>query len=314
MSLLSERARGRWPAILPQLGIPPRFLNGKHQPCLLCGGKDRARFDDKNGLGSYFCNQCGPGSGIDLLMRVHGWDFRETARRVEALIGGVAATAPRPERSDDDMRAALNRLWCSSNPVQPGDAVSRWLSSRVGLVRVPSCLRCHPRARYRSNVEGEMDGAFPAMVAMVTGPDGRPGALHRTYLTADGRKAPVAAPRKLLGRFPKGGAIRLMPHQGMLGIAEGIETAFAAASLFAVPCWAAVHTEGLKSWVVPDDVRDVIVFADHDRKYAGQAAAFALAHRIAVRGLAVRVELPPSPGLDWGDILNEQSRTLAAAQ
>ncbi len=52
-----ERARGRWSEILPRLGIDARFLRNRHGPCPLCGGKDRFRFDDRDGSGSYFCNQ-----------------------------------------------------------------------------------------------------------------------------------------------------------------------------------------------------------------------------------------------------------------
>ena len=53
-STLGNRAEGRWRAILPRVGIPPGFLSGKHQPCPMCGGKDRARFDDKGGRGTGF--------------------------------------------------------------------------------------------------------------------------------------------------------------------------------------------------------------------------------------------------------------------
>ena len=61
-----ERATGRWREILPQLGIETRFLVNRHGPCPLCGGKDRFRCDDRDGSGSYYCNQCGPGPGIML--------------------------------------------------------------------------------------------------------------------------------------------------------------------------------------------------------------------------------------------------------
>src|SRR5690348_13963485 len=54
-----DRARGRWREILPCLGVETRYLTNKHGPCPLCGGKDRFRFDDKNGDGTYYCNQCG---------------------------------------------------------------------------------------------------------------------------------------------------------------------------------------------------------------------------------------------------------------
>lgn len=90
-------ARGRWPEILAALaGLSDAELSDRHQPCPLCGGTDRYRFDDKDGSGSWFCNQCGgkdqrggAGSGIDLLMRRQGWSFVEAARQVEAFLGLV---------------------------------------------------------------------------------------------------------------------------------------------------------------------------------------------------------------------------------
>jgi len=86
-----DAARGRWPDLLQQLGgLTPEQLTDKHQPCPLCGGKDRYRFDDQDGSGSWFCNQCGGkactgggGNGMDLLMRRMGWSFTEAAKRIE---------------------------------------------------------------------------------------------------------------------------------------------------------------------------------------------------------------------------------------
>ena len=86
-----DAARGRWPDLLQQLGgLTADQLTDKHQPCPLCGGKDRYRFDDQDGSGSWFCNKCGgksgtggAGSGMDLLMRRMGWSFAEAAQRIE---------------------------------------------------------------------------------------------------------------------------------------------------------------------------------------------------------------------------------------
>ena len=84
---LKQEARGHWPHILLRLGLPPEALRNRHQPCPVCGGKDRFRFDDKDGRGTYFCNQCGAGDGFDLAMRYQGWDFRRCADEVQRILG-----------------------------------------------------------------------------------------------------------------------------------------------------------------------------------------------------------------------------------
>lgn len=97
-----ENAQGHWPSILGALaGLSSEQLTDKHQPCPLCGGRDRYRFDDQEGTGSWFCNQCGGpaqsgggGSGMELLMRRTGWTFAEAAKRIEEHLG---ITPQRPE-------------------------------------------------------------------------------------------------------------------------------------------------------------------------------------------------------------------------
>jgi putative DNA primase/helicase len=100
---IADLTNGRWPDLLAQLaGLTPDQLTDKHQPCPLCGGKDRYRFDDQDGTGSWYCNQCGGkactgggGNGMDLLMRKTGWDFAEAAKRIEQRLG-LAKPMPAP--------------------------------------------------------------------------------------------------------------------------------------------------------------------------------------------------------------------------
>jgi hypothetical protein len=65
-------ARGRWDKILLRLGYQVSGNSREHTPCPMCGGKDRFRFDDKNGDGSFICGQGGDsetvgGDGFALL-------------------------------------------------------------------------------------------------------------------------------------------------------------------------------------------------------------------------------------------------------
>ena len=92
---ITDLTNGRWPDLLMQLaGLTPDQLTDKHQPCPLCGGEDRYRFDDLDGTGSWYCNQCGGkdhtgggGNGMDMLMRRTGLTYPEACKRIEQHLG-----------------------------------------------------------------------------------------------------------------------------------------------------------------------------------------------------------------------------------
>src|SRR3546814_5882810 len=76
---IADQCINRWPTILPQFGISPSYLTGKQTPCPTCGGKDRFRFDNKDGRGTYYCNKCGPGDGVQLVMMKTGRSEEHTS-------------------------------------------------------------------------------------------------------------------------------------------------------------------------------------------------------------------------------------------
>lgn len=86
-----KHACGHWPRILPALGVP--VIKNRHQACPVCGGSDRFRFDDKEGRGTWFCNQCGAGDGLKLVEKVFGVSASEAAGRVNALTGNLPPVA-----------------------------------------------------------------------------------------------------------------------------------------------------------------------------------------------------------------------------
>ena len=111
----AEAARGHWFYLLSALGIEERFLVNRHGPCPLCGGRDRFRWDDKDGTGSYYCNQCGPGPGLLLLQKFHGWDFKTAADEIDRVLGQAL---PPPQRNQCEHRGGsaerLRRLMDSA--------------------------------------------------------------------------------------------------------------------------------------------------------------------------------------------------------
>lgn len=296
----AELASGRWHGILTALGVPQEFLTGKHGPCPICGGKDRFRFDNKNGRGTWICNQCGSGDGYKMLEAFHGWGFKHALEEVKSVVGIVQPEQSKDEQTEAKKIAALRKTWEESKPVTKGDPVWNYLKSRgVITTFVPSVIRYHPALTYRN---GNVTTKHPAMVAAVTYPDQKCASIHRTYLTLDGKKANVESPKKLMpGRTLKGVSIKLGKPDDVLGVAEGIETALAAMMRFGFPVWSCVSSSILAGFEPPKEVRKIVVFSDNDHKFGGQAAAYSLAHRLAVSGYEVEVRVPTVEGTDWAD-------------
>jgi len=308
--ILIDRCQGRWRDLLPLLGVPTDALTGNHHPCPLCGGSDRFRCDDKNGSGSWFCNQCGSGYGIHLVRKLNQWSDKQAADAIEAALN----IAPEPQsrvKTQAPQADALSRwlaLWESMTTISPLNISGRYLVRRaICDMEALTDLR-HCDSVFYKDKDDEGSRRFPAMLALVRGPDGEVVNLHRTYLGDNARKADVPQPRKLLSAsLPPGSAVRLAPCDGdVLGIAEGIETALSASILFGVPVWAALNAGGLEKWLPPDGVRKVFIFGDNDLMHRGQAAAHLLAHRLCVKNIEWSLHIPEVPGWDWNDVLRSR--------
>jgi putative DNA primase/helicase len=119
-------ARGLWPSILASLGIHADHLKNRHGTCPGCGGRDRFRFDDKDGRGTFFCNARSPepaGDGFALVMHAKGIGFTEALRMVADVLGrGLPAMASTPRREVDDTqrrekaRQRAAQLWNEAQP------------------------------------------------------------------------------------------------------------------------------------------------------------------------------------------------------
>ena len=95
---------------------------------------------------------------------------------------------------------------------------------------------------------------------------------------------------------------------------EGIETAIAAHEVFNVPVWAALTAQLLESFEPPETVKTLHIFADNDRNFHGQKAAYTLAHRLKIeaarakREIEIFVRVPDVIDTDWLDVLNGGER------
>ena len=76
------------------------YVTQEAGPCPTCGGKDRFRFDDEDGRGTWFCNQCTPqaGDGFALVQNVRGCDFPEAMRLVANALGAHPSQEETPRK------------------------------------------------------------------------------------------------------------------------------------------------------------------------------------------------------------------------
>jgi hypothetical protein len=224
------------------------------------------------------------------------------------------------EASDRARRSAhAAAMWLSAPKVKPDDVVDRYLAGRgIGLLQlglVPGCLHAGQRIHHPDGSD------WPAMLACVLDPDGKQVATHRTWLTEDGRKAPVDAdlpPAKrrakmVLGSYQGGyiplwkgehrQTLRALPEGVPVYVSEGIEDGLSAARLLPkARIIAAISLSNMLGLWLPPQVRDVVFIGQNDKADSEAARFFARAVQAhADKGRTVRVALPPAGIKDFND-------------
>lgn len=318
---IQDRALGRWRDILLGVGVPSSALTGKHGPCPICNsGRDKFRWDDRNGSGSFFCNFCGAGGGVDFVMKFLRCDFITAKAEIEKHIGSAKVHVPKAV-DVGDMQGRMIASWQRAQPLGASDAAARYLRARgLDLDPWPSQLRYAAEAAYKHD-DGKKS-FHPAMVAKFVGPDGKMFTLHRTFLDDRGRKADLPEVRKLApGKSPEGGAVRLAPSAETMGVSTGIETSLSASIMWRVPVWATLNDRLLLKWEPPPTARRILIFGDNDASFSGQMAAYGLAYRLrnmqtdGVHKYEIEIHIPEKIGDDWNDVhrrdlgLNQQKET-----
>jgi len=302
---LKEQTKGRWRSILTTMGVPDSLLNGHHQPCPFCGGKDRFRFTDHQGLGFWFCNQCGNGTGFDLASRFLDKGFPQVCSDIEKILGSGLPLVKWDKTMKTSEKNAVNRIWKDSHDLKIGDPVCKYLMGR-GLSSATKILRHH-----RAVWDGSTASKFHSMIAPITDCLGEMTGIHITHLEPRDngwvKSTEVKSAKKMrkLKVTISGGSIRLFKMDpNHLGIAEGIETALAVKELFDVPCWSVLNATLMEKFhlPVPKPLR-ITIYADNDSNFTGLKSAFTLANRLVVKDdfPNVSVERP----MVIGDFLDE---------
>lgn len=117
-----------WRTTLAGLGIDGHLLDGRHHPCPGCGGRDRFRFDNRDGRGPFICGQGGgevlAGDGWDLLRHVFGWDWKKAHEHLAIPLSGAerpVVRPPEPPKPKPPSEYALT-LWADADRSNPAVA------------------------------------------------------------------------------------------------------------------------------------------------------------------------------------------------
>ncbi|MGM1343545.1 TOPRIM and DUF927 domain-containing protein [Morganella morganii] len=117
------KANGQWQGILSAVGADVPVNH--HTACPACGGKDRFRFDDKDGNGTFICNQCGAGDGLDLVQRVLGVGVTEAAKEVAGIIGIDIRSDHQPARERTPVSAQQQSHKAAQQQKEARDAAEK---------------------------------------------------------------------------------------------------------------------------------------------------------------------------------------------
>ena len=284
-----NQACGHWPRILPALGV--KVIKNRHQACPVCGGSDRFRFDDKEGRGTWFCNQCGAGDGLKLVEKVFGVKPSEAARKVNAVTGSLPPVAPAVMAAAEDETGADRKAaaaLASSLMEKTRTATGNAYLTRKGF-SAHECLTL--TATHKTG--GVTFSAGDVVVPLY---DGTGALINLQLINAGGDK-----------RTLQGGAVKGCSHtlEGKkqagkrLWIAEGYATALTVHHLTGETVMVALSSVNLLSLASlarqKHPACQIVLAADRDLNGNGQSKAAAAAD--ACNGT---VALPPVFG-DWND-------------
>ncbi|EKC2242707.1 toprim domain-containing protein [Salmonella enterica] len=289
-----KQACGHWPNILPALGV--KVIKNRHQSCPVCGGSDRFRFDDREGRGTWFCNQCGAGDGLKLVEKVFGVSASEAAGKVNAVTGNLSPVAPEmiaaaEAGTEADRKAAAELAAKLMEKTRP--ATGNAYLTRKGFPAL-ECLTL--TAMHKTG-----GVTFRAGDVVVPLYDDTGALVNLQFINADGLK------RTLKGGQVKG-ACHVIEGKKQAGkrlwIAEGYATALTVHHLTGETVMVALSSVNLLSLASLARHKypacQIVLAADRDLNGDGQSKAAAAAD--ACEGI---VALPPVFG-DWNDAFEQK--------
>lgn len=306
---LRELARGKWDDIYRLIEPNLYALRGKrgHMPCPVHGGLHGDAFRwFTDGDGGAVCNTCGSfHDGLEVLRWYWGAGYKHVFDEVARALG--VENKPSPERKEQyrQQNQAATQLFREARPGVSGAAYEylrrRGASDSVLAMIERDAIWTHPNLRHPITKERRM-----ALVMKLLNPQHKLAGAQAIFLNPDGSKYERAQAKVDVLKVLSLSASRceLFPaNPSHIAVTEGLEDSLGIMQLTGIPCWAVMGTAGMRSFRLPDGVSSLSIYYDNDASFGGLAAASALAHKYAPRGVTVELIAPPHGCKDWGDAL-----------
>ncbi|WKM73474.1 primase-helicase zinc-binding domain-containing protein [Klebsiella oxytoca] len=320
---VTHAAADRWPAVLAGLHIDVPDSPRKHAPCPACGGADRFRFDD-NGRGSFICNQCGAGDGLDLIKRVNNCDTTEAAQLAADVLGIDYRAAETDQKAASQRREQMDtERQRHEQERQQRAAVDeeqrRATFARLYAEKSQSATQSESEYVIAKGLNGFPFPVLPdgSLLLPLVGESG--GVIAAQTITAQGEK------RLIKGSAKRGAyyAVNALEQPQSVVIAEGLATALTchlirtdALTVAAIDAGNLIHVAQVLRVSNPD--AQIIIAADNDHQQGGSESGGTNTGKDAAEKAALSVagwvSLPPTDcKADWNDYHQQHGLEAATA-
>jgi hypothetical protein len=209
----------------------------------------------------------------------------------------VTRTKPKRESESTEKLDLARQIWKATMPLA-GTLGAEYLALRCCQIPPPDGdLRFHP-AVYCADLTAEL----PALIGKVTTVEGnRAVGIHRIWIRPG--DALAISTKRLGGATDAAVCIRLWPDESVetaLAIAEGVETALAAAHRFR-PVWSTIDAGQMAKFPLLPGIESLTLFADFDT--AGMKAATAVQKRYFLARRTAQLVRSRVPGQDFNDVI-----------
>jgi hypothetical protein len=258
----------------------------------------------------YHCFSCNAhGDAIDWLRRVEGMNYSAPVDLLARWSGPVEQSRP-PGDAHTRLCLSVGRGTAIAGTVAItylGDV--RGIDIEALMPDLDEVLRFHPHCPFTP------EKCVPCLIALYRDVEtDEPAGIHRIALTPE-TLAGDKVERRTLGRWSAPRAIKLWSTGSRLFVAEGIETALAAATRMHFrggpmrPAWAAGSSGNITKLPVVPGVEQLVLLTDHDT--AGETAAQTCWRIWREAGRDVARLRPMRSGADFNDLVLEKLRVAS---